>query len=113
MSSVSEITQSFFSSAVEFIEPPFIAVRNFVTPTLKLVAEKIHNIWTDLLPYLESTAQFLGSPLGISLELFGLSILPLQLSRTGNDTIISVALLAAGILIAGAGGFLLCVSRML
>ena len=110
MSTVQPSTQSFFSSTLEYIETPLIAVRDFVTPPLKFVAERIQNIWNFFEPYLASAGKFLTSKLGISLELLCLSIIPLQLSRTVDNKILSIALLAAGVLIAGAGGFILCSS---
>ena len=64
-------------------------------------------------PYLASAAKFMSSQLGVSLELLGLSIIPLQLYRAVDNKFLSIALLAAGILIAGAGGFFLCSSGAL
>ena len=113
MSTVPTSTPSFIDTAVQFIERPFIAVRDFVTPSLQFLANRIQNIWSFLQPYFASAAQFLTSKLGISIELLGLSILPLQLSRSVEDKLMSTALLTLGIFMAAAGGFFLCSSGVL
>ncbi len=97
----------FASTVFEHLETPFLAVRNFAAPAVTFIAAKIQNIWTIIQPYLALTAKFLTSKVGISLELLGLSMLPLRLSGTVDNHILSIALLAAGVLIASAGGFLL------
>lgn len=113
MTTVPPSTPSFFCSALEHIQAPFIAVRDFATPAVKFLAARVQNIWDFIQPYLATAGQFLTSKLGVSLELLGLSIIPLKLAGTVENKILSVALLAAGILIAGAGGFFLCSSGIL
>jgi hypothetical protein len=113
MSTVPTSTPSFIDTAVQLIERPFIAVRDFVTPPLQFLANKIQNIWSFLQPYFASAAKFMTSKLGISIELLALSILPLQLSRSVDDKLISTALLTLGVFMAAAGGFFLCSSGVL
>ncbi len=113
MSTVPPSTPSFFSSALANIEAPFTAVRDFATPAVNFIATRVQNIWDFIQPYLASAAKFLTSRLGVSLELLGLSIIPLKLAGTVENKILSVALLAAGILIAGAGGLFLASSGAL
>lgn len=113
MSTVPPSTPSFFSSALEHIQSPFIAVRDFAMPGVNFVAARIQNIWELIKPLLTTAAQFLTSKTGVAIELLALSIIPLRLAETVNNKLLSVALLAAGILIAGAGGFFLCSAGVL
>jgi hypothetical protein len=110
---VPSTTQSVFSSVVNVIETPFIAVKNFVARPVQFIAQRIQDLWRILQPYVVATASFLTSRVGISLGLLSLSIIPFQLFRTADNKALSIALLAGGILMAGAGGFLLCSSGIL
>lgn len=92
------------------IEPSFTLTRDFLAPAMKSLADKVQCIWETIVPYLVSFAKFATSQLGISLELLGVAFIPLQIARATDDKILSTALIAAGILIAGAGGYFLCSS---
>ena len=92
------------------IEPSFTLTRDFLAPAMKSLADKVQSIWETIVPYLVSFAKFATSQLGISLELLGVAFIPLQIARATDDKILSTALIAAGILIAGAGGYFLCSS---
>ena len=92
------------------IEPSFTLTRDFLAPAIKSLADKVQSVWETIVPYLVSFAKFATSQLGISLELLGVAFIPLQIARATDDKILSTALIAAGILIAGAGGYFLCSS---
>jgi hypothetical protein len=78
------------------------------------VATKVQSVWNVCLPYLQKAGNFMISPLGISLELFAVSAIPLFLAqKLHHQKILSTALLAAGILTAGAGGFFLATSGVI
>lgn len=107
-----EVTQT-IQNAPSFltqIEPTFSLTRDFIVPPVRALADKVSSIWQTIVPYLIEFAKFATSQLGISLELLGVAFIPLQLARAMDDKILSTALIAAGILIAGAGGFFLCSS---
>ena len=95
------------SAALDQIEPTFELTRDYLVPPLKTLADKVQTIWTAVQPYIVAFVQFATSQIGISLELLGLSFIPLKMAQAVDDKVISTALTAAGILIAGAGGFML------
>ena len=113
MSIAAQNVTSFVSSTLESIEPAFAVTLDVVVPKLQFVADRIQDVWNFLAPYLVSTAQFMMSKAGISFELLAVSLIPLHLSKTTDNKVVSAALLAAGVLIAGAGGFFLCSSGVL
>jgi hypothetical protein len=107
---MSEVTQT-IQNAPSFLaqlEPTFTLTRDFIVPPMKALAEKVSTIWQAIVPYLIEFAKFATTKLGISLELLGVAFIPLQLARATDDKTLSTALIAAGILIAGAGGYFLC-----
>lgn len=95
------------SSTLDQIEPTYSLTRDYLTTPLKALASTVQTIWETVKPYLVAFAQFMTSQTGISLELLGLSFIPLKIAQGVDDRIISTALTAAGILIAGTGGFML------
>jgi hypothetical protein len=113
---MSEVTQSIqnaptlLTSTLAQIEPTFALTRDFLATPIKALADKVQSIWQTIVPYLVSFAQFATSQLGVSLELLGIAFVPLQMARAIDNKILSTALIAAGILIAGAGGYFLCSS---
>ena len=100
----------FLAPVLTQFDPTIALTKSFLVPRLSGLISKIQAIWQAVLPYLTAVARFATSTLGVSLGLLGASFVPLQWARATDDKVLSTALIAAGILIAGAGGYFLCSS---
>jgi len=89
-------------------------VTTHLTPVVQGVSESIQGIWKLVSPTLEAVVSFAQTKLGISVGLIGFAIIPLCLAgMTEKNTPLSIALLAAGVLSAAAGGAFFVASGIL
>ena len=116
VNAVSQSGRSFLDSLAK-LEPTRALTKGFPGTWLSKIATIVNTVWQKVLPYLTTAAtaiaKFATSTLGVSVELLGASFVPILLARETDNKILSTALIAAGVLIAGAGGYFLCSSGVI
>lgn len=82
-------------------------VANDAAPAAASALSKTETVWSQTVPYLKNIALFVVSPLGISLIVLGISVIPLGRAHNAKSIIAKISWCALGILIVGYAGILM------
>ncbi len=106
MQTLSSIS-SFVQTAVEYGSMACVTAYTTAQPYMADAVQRIQGLWEAILPYLQVFVDFSSTRFGLSIDLLALSIVPFAISGCTKSTAATVALIATGVLMAGAGAFLI------
>ena len=98
--------EALFSTIPQYARAGYTFLSSQVSAKMLEVLKNTKILWAKALPFIKAGVLFCISPLGVSIAVLGLSIIPLGLARSSKSRLATIAWYSLGILIACYGGFL-------